>query len=78
MSRTARAVTDDQSTWERALRPKVCKLAGRVKLVKAISNKLIQDWSPQQIAGWLKRRYPNNELYHVSHETIYQTLYIGL
>ena len=71
-----RAATADQSTWERALRPKMCKLACRVKLVKAIATKLVQDWSPQQIAGWLKRRYPNNELYHVSHETIYKTLYV--
>jgi len=71
-----RAATAEHATWERALRPKVCKLAGRAKLVNAIATKLIQQWSPQQIAGWLKRRYPNNELYHVSHETIYKTLYI--
>ncbi len=71
-----RAATADQSTWKRALRPKVCKLARRAKPVKALATQLIQQWSPQHIAGWLKRRYPNNELYHVSHETIYKTLYI--
>lgn len=71
-----RAATAEQATWERALRPKACKLAGRAKLVNAIATKLIQQWSPQQISGWLKRRYPHNELYRVSHETIYKTLYI--
>jgi IS30 family transposase len=71
-----RATNADQATWDRALRPKLCKLAKRATLVKAIARKLKQQWSPQQIAGWLRRRYPNNERYHVSHETIYKTLYI--
>ena len=71
-----RATTADEATWDRALRPKVCKLAQRAKLVKTIAIKLKGHWSPQQIAGWLRRRYPNNERYHVSHETIYKTLYI--
>ena len=71
-----RATTADQATWDRGLRPKVCKLAQQARLVKVIARKLKQLWSPQQIAGWLKRRYPNNEHYHVSHETIYKTLYI--
>lgn len=35
-----------------------------------------QDWSPEQIAGWLKRCYPDNQEMHVSHETIYKTLFI--
>ena len=33
-------------------------------------------WSPRQIAGWLKRNYPDDESFQVSHETIYLTLYI--
>ena len=71
-----RAATADQTAWDRAVRPKVCKLAQRAKLVKVIAKKLQGQWSPQQIAGWLKRRYPDDERYHVSHETIYKTLYI--
>ena len=38
--------------------------------------KLKRHWSPEQIAGWLKRRYPAREAMHVSHETIYKTLYV--
>ena len=71
-----RAMLADQATWGRALRPKTCKLAKQVKLAKIIASKLKRDWSPQQIAGWLKRRYPDDERYHVSHETIYQSLYV--
>ncbi|MGF6291563.1 IS30 family transposase [Paraburkholderia youngii] len=40
------------------------------------ANKLQLQWSPQQIAGWLKRAWPGNEDYHVSHETIYRSLFI--
>ena len=71
-----RAAIVDKATWKRALRPKVCKLARDIKLTKVIAKKLKRFWSPQQIAGWLKRRYPNDERYHMSHETIYRTLYI--
>jgi len=71
-----RAAKADQATWKRALRPKACKIALQPRLAKTIAYKLNQQWSPQQIAGWLRRRYPNDERYHVSHETIYRTLYI--
>ncbi len=71
-----RAHEADQSAWERAKRPKPCKLYGKFGLIKAISEKLQCQWSPEQIAGWLKRQYPDNERYHVSHETIYKTLFI--
>jgi len=71
-----RAATADQATWKRAVRPKLCKLAMQVKLAKIIAKKLKRFWSPQQIAGWLKRRYPDDERYHMSHEAIYRTLYI--
>ncbi len=71
-----RAHRADQSAWERAKRPKPCKLQGRPKLVRAISSKLQLQWSPDQIAGWLKREYPDDEYYHVSHETIYKSLFI--
>lgn len=66
-----RAHRADQAAWERAKRPKPCKLQGRPRLIRAISSKLQQQWSPEQIAGWLKRKHPDNEYFHVSHETIY-------
>ena len=71
-----RAITADECAWGRAVRPKTCKLAQRAKLVRIIAIKLKRQWSPQQVAGWLRRRYPDDERYHVSHETIYKTLYI--
>jgi IS30 family transposase len=71
-----RASTADKAAWHRARRPKRCKLADRPHLVKAIACKLQREWSPQQIAGWLKRRTPDNESDHVSHETIYKSLFI--
>jgi IS30 family transposase len=46
------------------------------KLRDIVASKLILDWSPEQISGWLKIRYPNNESMHVSHETIYRSLFI--
>ena len=39
-----------------------------------VANKLILNWSPEQISGWLKKRYPHNESMRVSHETIYRRL----
>ena len=71
-----RASVAEEAAWQRALRPKACKLAGRPDLVREIARKLHRQWSPEQIAGWLKRRYPNDERYHVSHETIYKSLFI--
>ena len=71
-----RATRSDQAAWERALRPKPCKLACRQALCRTISDKLERKWSPQQIAGWLKREYPDDEQRCVSHETIYRSLFI--
>ena len=75
---TACAVDDQPrgAAWERALRPKSCKLACRPALCRTVSVKLERKWSPQQIAGWLKRKYPDNEHACVSHETIYRSLFI--
>lgn len=39
-------------------------------------KKLQLDWSPEQISGWLKRTFPQSEALHVSHETIYRSLYV--
>jgi IS30 family transposase len=69
-----RASHADELTWDRAQRPKVFKLVQHRKLAHIVAGKLQLQWSPQQIAGWLKRAYPDVEDYHVSHETIYQEL----
>ncbi len=71
-----RATSSDQAAWDRALRPKVCKLACHPFLSRAVSRKLRRKWSPEQIAGWLKRAFPEEPHKQVSHETIYRSLYI--
>lgn len=71
-----RASKADKAAWKNAKRPKPCKLFGNKALCLIIAKKMEAAWSPQQIAGWLKRKYPNNEGLNVSHETIYKTLYI--
>ncbi|WP_455894479.1 transposase, partial [Pseudomonas palmensis] len=71
-----RAAKADKGAWDSALRPKPCKLIGCPALCKIIAEKMYQDWSPEQIAGWLKRCYPDNQEMQVSHETIYKTLFI--
>jgi IS30 family transposase len=71
-----RAHDADRQAWVSALRPKRCLLAGNRRLRDMVASKLILDWSPEQISGWLKTRYPNNESMHVSHETIYRSLFI--
>ena len=71
-----RAARSDRAAWERALRPKPCKLACRPALCRTVSVKLERKWSPQQIAGWLKREHPDDEHACVSHETIYRSLFI--
>ena len=71
-----RASDADQKAWESALRPKRCLLAIHLKLQKIVASKLILDWSPEQISGWLKIQYPEDESMRVSHETIYRSLFI--
>jgi len=71
-----RAHEADQQAWESALRPKVCLLATHVQLREIVASKLMLDWSPEQISGWLKLQYPNDESMRVSHETIYRSLFI--
>jgi len=71
-----RAHDADQQAWNAALRPKCCLLAVNRRLRDIVASKLILDWSPEQISGWLKTRYPNNESMHVSHETIYRSLFL--
>jgi IS30 family transposase len=71
-----RASRAEQAAWDRARRPKVCKLVQHPKLAHIVASKLRREWSPEQIAGWLKRTYPDDEIYRVSHETIYRSLFI--
>ncbi len=71
-----RASQADQAAWDRAGRPKSCKLAENRSLAHIVAGKLQWQWSPEQIAGWLKRTYPGDETYQVSHETIYRSLFI--
>ncbi len=74
--RSYRANQANQTAWDRAHRPKTCKLAGNRALAGIVAEKLQLQWSPRQIAGWLKRTYPDDETCQVSHETIYRTLFI--
>ena len=71
-----RASRADRAAWDRAVRPKVCKLVGNRALAHRVASKVRLEWSPEQIAGWLKRTYPEDEANQVSHETIYRSLFI--
>ena len=71
-----RAHDADDHAWDSALRPKRCLLAFHRKLRNIVASKLIRDWSPEQISGWLKTQYPDDESLRVSHETIYRSLFI--
>lgn len=71
-----RASCADQCAWDRARRPKPCKLVQHRTLARLVAAKLQHQWAPDQIAGWLKRTYPGNEALQVSHETIYRSLFI--
>ena len=71
-----RAHDADNQAWKSTLRPKRCLLAVKRKLRNMVASKLILDWSPEQISGWLKTHYPDDESMRVSHETIYRSLFI--
>ena len=71
-----RALEADDQAWESALRPKECLLSQHQRLREIVASKLILDWSPEQISGWLKTQYPDDESMRVSHETIYRSLFI--
>jgi IS30 family transposase len=71
-----RAHVADGHAWDSALRPKKCLLVINRKLRNIVASKLILDWSPEQISGWLKTQYPDDESLRVSHETIYRSLFI--
>jgi len=71
-----RAHEANEQAWDSALRPKRCLLAVNRKLRDIVASKLVLDWSPEQISGWLKTEYPDDESMRVSHETIYRSLFI--
>ncbi len=70
------ASQSDKAAWDNAHRPKICKLVKDRSLACIVARKLQLEWSPEQISGWLKHTYPDDENYQVSHETIYRSLYI--
>ena len=71
-----RASLADAAAWDRARRPKTCKLRNNRALARLVAEKLRLLWAPEQIAGWLKHTYPGDQSLHVSHETIYRSLFI--
>lgn len=71
-----RANVADRRAWTQSKRPKKCLLALNESLRAAVAEKLSVDWSPEQVAGWLKRQFPDDKSMHVSHETIYRSLFI--
>jgi IS30 family transposase len=71
-----RANQADELAWVRARRPKTCKLIRNRTLAQVVAAKLAKQWSPEQIAGWLKHVYAVNKDYQVSYETIYRSLYL--
>ena len=73
---TYRALAADDHAWDSALRPKKCLLAVSRKLRNVVANKLVLNWSPEQISGWLKIQFPDDASMRVSHETIYRSLFI--
>ena len=74
--RRYRALAADERAWKAAVRPKVCKLAGNPSLARLVAEKLAEDWSPEQVSGWLKLAYAHDEHMQVSHEAIYQSLFV--
>jgi IS30 family transposase len=71
-----RAFNADERAWRRARRPKRCLLAADERLRQLVTQKLLIDWSPEQISDWLKKAYPNDDTMRVSHETIYRSLFV--
>jgi len=71
-----RASEADALAWQRAGRPKRCRLAANAALRYVVAGKLGAKWSPEQIAGWLKEEFPTDAEMRISHETIYRTLFM--
>ena len=71
-----RALVADAAAFERARRPKPSKLAANAQLRGVVAAKLDDDWSPQQIAQWLRREYLDDAAMQISHESIYRDVYM--
>ncbi|MCY0916331.1 IS30 family transposase [Massilia antarctica] len=71
-----RATVADSKAWERAKRPKLCRWASNKRLAKFVASRLKDNWSPQQISGWLAREHKGDADMQISHETIYRSLFI--
>ena len=71
-----KAIEANRRAWRMAKRQKLCVLASNTKLKELVIQKLELKWSPEQISGWLKVSFPGQSTMHLSHETIYKTLYI--
>lgn len=75
-SQAYRASLADNSAWDRALRPKPCRLALHAPLRWRIAQKLALEWSPKQIAGWLQQQFSTDPNMQLSHESIYRSLFV--
>ena len=71
-----RAAKADELAWRSACRPKLCRLAVNRSLQMVVAQKLSDNWSPQQISGWLKVEYIDDPPMRISHETIYKSLFV--
>ena len=74
--RQYRAADADRRAWAHGRRPKRCRLATHPALRDAVATKLAREWSPPQLAGWLRQAYPDDPTMHVSHETVYRSLFV--
>jgi len=74
--RRYRATRADDRAWRRARRPKPCKLAREPRLRALVAQKLSEEWSPEQISGWLARTYAGDQALRVSTETIHRSLFV--
>ena len=75
-AQTYRAAEADAQAGARTRRPKPCRLATSLLLQQIVASKLALEWSPAQMAGWLKLEFPDQDTMRVSHETIYRSLFI--
>ena len=75
-ARKYRAAQANERALQKARRPKKPALLLKPRLRSVVASRLLDDWSPEQIAGWLAAKYPENRDMRVSHETIYRSLYL--
>ena len=71
-----RAVEAEAAAARRSRRPKRTRLSTDASLVAVVREKLEEDWSPEQIAAWLRRAHPLDPNQWISHETIYRSIYV--